>query len=109
MLVILGVSILLSGCERGDLMQMGLPQLCNSLKTRHMELLTQRDAARTAMERDVDLGRHSVPGQTFDAVGKRNAEAYVDRIRDRWHSDDAKMARAVADIDATLAAKGCRP
>ena len=84
------------------------PSLCEELITTRSDLKRRRALALEQMERDVDLGLHGIPGQTLDAVETRDADAYVRRVRERWREDDARLASALTEADATLQAKGCR-
>lgn len=81
---------------------------CQALLVRRSELTERRDAARAEMERDVDLALHSVPGQTLDAVGEREAAAYIERIHERWRASDVQSIRALTDIDEALQVNACR-
>lgn len=81
---------------------------CQALLARNSEMTERRDAARAEMERDVDLGLHSVPGQTLDAVGEREAAAYIERIRERWRASDVQSVRALTEIGEALEMNACR-
>ena len=81
---------------------------CQALLARSSELTGRRDAARAEMERDVDLALHSVPGQTLDAVGEREAAAYIQRIHERWRASDVQSVRALTEIGLALRVNACR-
>ena len=109
---LVGVFVLttvLSGCEPTQRWHSNPSGVCGSLTEQRIELSFQRSAALKAMEHDVNLGLHSVPGQTLNSVGLREAEAYVQRVRDRWNKEDAQIARRIVDLDASLNSSRCGP
>jgi hypothetical protein len=100
--------LVLSGCGCHDQLHEKALVTCQDLLERRVEATERRDAVRMQMQDDVYLGLHSVPGQTFDAVGQREAAAYVERVRERWLADDTQLDRTLIEINAELHAYSCQ-
>lgn len=108
MFSLLVVVVTVGACELVPPVKVQTPEICDDLVARRSALIAKREAMRVEMEHDVDLALHSVPGQSLDAAGLRDAEAYLQRVRERWRTEDARITQALSGSAAALRAHACR-